>query len=909
MDEKSQFFRYIAELRSENPNIDELNEAKSFVFNLDRIPLLFSIFQHGTEKEIFYAKIVLTKIMKPKYPLTSNQQTFHIYICSLSDQDYDLLIQNCVALMNTSDELCVFFSKVICKSSTFSYRTRYSEYIEIFNQKLRDFIERLYSTKNRQFIKPASQLFKRVLKFSLSIHEESQESYYSYLNEMMVQVITGELINLELAASFVQAYCKTQFTGALFLFDGENRYCDVFSNIALFSRELFQEYAQYPFFLEFLEINFSFLYKFLIRPSNFQHIPYIQDVYIPQLIPAAVEFILFITQVYPQNPIVEKIVYHLIPLVNKYLIKAKSAFQDNIELLHGLIDVAYTFSCPSQDEISDFPENYRNYYVSVFSDHRTPFVSAISIIVQICKTLNVHAIRYVCHLLQEKPGENSIFVISRIYPFLVHNLPHDSEVAHDILEFLTVYCNQFLPMLNDASIPDRVKYTIFWMIGECITAFQIDPIVEIIGGLLQSLVQIQPDGSKQLAVPDPLIMIKFSFASDIALALFENFPGIQLPEEAITLFFICHNTTFSTSSLKLLQNLISILPNEKMQAAILPECIDYLDDYFSPGGEKDSLETAFANDRFSLIQFISSDYLESFPTESFIELINKHLESLLDEIYLTSVLSIVTNIIKNQPHPEIALEFAITNGNTASFSAFRKELANVYYQSFISIPADVLNNYIPQIYLQLICIIRETMLSELTAAVQNNSYNNVQDYFIDYTADLNVLSRLIQLQRASLPPETLQEIWTLLLQFWNCQFNQERKQIVEISFHISLSFYDVMGALCLCTSFDPTLVKDYLNGLKDLILLGFFSTFYYRRLFYSVLMILIRHQEFQDLIQLKNILVQGSVQRDSEVDAFLQQFPYFDVDADILAPVELQRNFPPELQPNIDGDQNIDETQ
>lgn len=58
------------------------------------------------------------------------------------------------------------------------------------------------------------------------------------------------------------------------------------------------------------------------------------------------------------------------------------------------------------------------------------------------------------------------------------------------------------------------------------------------------------------------------------------------------------------------------------------------------------------------------------------------------------------------------------------------------------------------------------MIPELTTAVQLNSYNNAQDYFIDYAADLNVLSRLIQLQRESLPTETLQEIWTVLQGFW-----------------------------------------------------------------------------------------------------------------------------------------------
>ena len=167
-----------------------------------------------------------------------------------------------------------------------------------------------------------------------------------------------------------------------------------------------------------------------------------------------------------------------------------------------------------------------------------------------------------------------------------------------------------------------------------------------------------------------------------------------------------------------------------------------------------------------MIQFISTYHLDGFPTESFIELISTHLESLLDEVYLTSVLAIVTNIIKNQPHAEIALEFAITNGDTASFGSFRKELANVYYQSFVSIPAEVLNNYLPRIYQQIISVIQETMIPELTAAVQTNLYNSVQDCFIDYAADLNVLSRLIQLQRESLPPETLQEIWTLLLEFW-----------------------------------------------------------------------------------------------------------------------------------------------
>lgn len=99
-----------------------------------------------------------------------------------------------------------------------------------------------------------------------------------------------------------------------------------------------------------------------------------------------------------------------------------------------------------------------------------------------------------------------------------------------------------------------------------------------------------------------------------------------------------------------------------------------------------------------MIQFISTYHLDGFPTESFIELINTRLESLLDEVFLTSVLAIVTNIIKNQPHAEIALEFAITNGDTASFGRFEKNtqtcIIKVSYQYLLKFSTTIYQGFI-----------------------------------------------------------------------------------------------------------------------------------------------------------------------------------------------------------------------
>lgn len=490
-----------------------------------------------------------------------------------------------------------------------------------------------------------------------------------------------------------------------------------------------------------------------------------------------------------------------------------------------LADLCYLFSYIDNDTIINYEYNVKKYYLSLYHPGYSVRHIAIELLNALCQTKNPIITQYVVGKVISQMNEQSFLILSVIMEAIFYD---DSSFQQ-----IRLYVRDVLS--NFDTYESRQQYTIIHMISNCLCALdwrnQSQNIFNIILDLFTPVINAN---SQNLEITP---VHRFQFTMGAILAYKCLYVMNDLPDNLVMLLAQYANQSFSAISYRALELYLSQHQGmliEVRQMLILYCLNDILNAPQSDQIEEVNNEIQELHTRFIFIKSQTRNQFPDFMTNSILDVFDSILDTeIFQEIFPATIAQICQNLIlSNATGADRVFAYVVKAIQHQELACFQYDFSLPILTYISMYPESFRNNENSQILLRHIIGVLHNLVQSIETITE-------AAYWLDYSANFELLSKILEIMGKSLPRALIEQIYNEILGIYDDLNAGNLYQSFQYNDIIQYLLFQIIASLFAFAddfSMDETkFVVDILPNWINLIQQGLIKHNFYRTLHYSAL--------------------------------------------------------------------------